>query len=81
MAAARKTSGRGRPARATRVRQTRPASRTRSTAWWLLPDIELCMFCHQRYAYGTGCRCVGCDVAVCSFCVEYRGREVWCPEC
>ena len=81
MAAARKTRVRGRPARATRVRQTRPASGMRSPAWWLLADIEVCTFCHQKYAYGTGYRCVECDVAVCGFCAEYRGQEVRCPEC
>jgi hypothetical protein len=49
--------------------------------WWLVADIEMCLFCRQGYAYGTGYRCSGCDTAVCAFCVEIRDGEFWCPEC
>jgi hypothetical protein len=81
MAAARKTKISSKAASASRAPLQRPSSRTRSSAWWVVADIELCIFCHQRYAYGTGYRCVGCDIAVCGFCVQYRGQETWCPEC
>lgn len=80
-AAARKSKGGSKPVRATRSRRPRPPSEAWSLAWWLSPDGEFCRFCLQRYAHGTGYRCVGCDVAVCNFCVEYRDQEAWCPEC
>jgi hypothetical protein len=59
-------------------RKTVPAQRT---FWWLTADIEICTFCQQGYAYGTGYRCAGCDDAVCAFCIEIRSGEYWCPEC
>lgn len=49
--------------------------------WWLSADIEVCVFCHQGYAYGSGYRCPGCDSAVCIFCVEHRSGKSFCPEC
>jgi hypothetical protein len=67
-----------RPARESRARKTAPA---RQTAWWLSADVEVCVFCHQEYAYGTGYRCAGCDAAVCAFCIAERRKEFWCPEC
>jgi len=80
MAAATRSKASSKLADAMRLRKTRSASGTQSP-WWLRADIEFCAFCYQRYAYGTGHRCVACDVAVCGFCVEYRGRQAWCPEC
>src|SRR5689334_16047896 len=46
------------------VRQTQRSVSSRAFTWWLTADVEVCTFCHQGYAYGTGFRCPGCDAAV-----------------
>ena len=71
-------AGSGRPARPSRAHKTTPA---RQAVWWLSADVEVCVFCHQEYAYGTGYRCARCDAAVCAFCIAERRKEFWCPEC
>ena len=76
-----RTNSRTASRRPIRERPAHKAGVTRQTVWWLSADVEICAFCHQEYAYGTGYRCVGCDAAVCRFCVEERSNEFWCPEC
>jgi hypothetical protein len=69
VATRRGTRGRGEP------------SKPRQKAWWLSVDVEVCAYCYQPYAYGTGYRCACCDSAVCQFCVAKHHDELRCPEC
>ena len=72
----------GAPSRyARRGRRARKPAAARPTVWWISADVEICTVCQQGYAYGTGYTCVGCDGAVCGFCIEERGKEFWCPGC
>jgi hypothetical protein len=79
----------GKVSRKSASRSQQPAPRRRGRAsvvapkspWWLSAGSEVCIFCHQEYAYGTGYRCVGCDTAVCTFCIVERTKELFCPEC
>ena len=64
-----------------RARALKPSAAPQRPAWWLAADIEVCVFCHQGYAHGTGYRCSECDAAVCMFCIEQRSKEFFCPEC
>ena len=59
----------------------RRMANNRDVPWWLGADIEVCSFCFLGYAYGTGFRCISCDVAVCSDCKEIRVEAIFCPEC
>lgn len=49
--------------------------------WWLESGSEVCSECGHTYAYGTAYRCVECDVAFCSLCIEGTISEVLCVTC
>jgi hypothetical protein len=50
--------------------------------WWLEDGTEICPACGQTYVYETGYRCAGCDMPICSICVEYEvAAELLCQIC
>jgi len=67
--------------RATVADAPNKAAAKRPQPWWLIADVEMCIFCHGGYAYGTGYRCAGCDAAICMQCVEVRDGQFFCSEC
>src|SRR6185503_20108192 len=63
-----------------RLNQT-PARRIESF-WWLEIGRESCSSCGHSYVYETGFYCVGCDVGICSLCVEETiTMDVFCLQC
>jgi len=50
--------------------------------WWLESGHDTCESCSYTYLYETGYRCVDCDAAICSICVEETiGVAVLCLGC
>ena len=67
--------------RAVPGRRHQASAVAQKSSWWLSVGSEVCIFCHQEFACGTDYRCVGCDTAVCAFCIVERNKEMFCPEC
>lgn len=53
----------------------------KTAPWWLEPGTEICPACSHTYVIQTEYRCVACDGAICSMCVETTTTEVLCVGC